>query len=332
LYFTGPAHGGVSSNADGTLTYTPDIGYEGPDEFTYTICDPYGACDSTTVTIQVGDPDKDSDGDGLTDKHETDVTGTDPFDADTDNDGIDDGDEVSGGGSADTYDPGVDTDPLDTDTDDDGVSDGDEVNAENATDPLDPDSDDDGLSDGLELGVTVPIPDGISDGAGVPIGGTDVSQGFFVPDTDPASTTDPNDPDSDDDGLSDGDEDANGDGAVTDMVIGGVGTAGSGETDPNNPDSDGDTLLDGAEVTQHMTNPLDWDTDDGSVDDGTEVARGTDPLVPEDDVPVDDSTVYLTGGACNAPGGSPTIPLALLALIFGLAVRRRRAFGRVATM
>ncbi|MCK6504390.1 OmpA family protein [Myxococcota bacterium] len=50
------------------------------------------------------------------------------------------------------------TDPEDADTDDDGLSDGDEVFTW-GTDPLDCDSDDDGLSDGLEVGVTEPLED-----------------------------------------------------------------------------------------------------------------------------------------------------------------------------
>ena len=34
----------------------------------------------------------------------------------------------------------------------------------------------------------------------------------------------------------------------------------------------------------HKTNPLNVDTDAGTIDDGTEVKRGTDPLDPNDDV------------------------------------------------
>lgn len=49
--------------------------------------------------------------------------------------------------------------------------------------------------------------------------------------------TDPNDPDTDGDGMADGMEDINRNGMVDD-----------GETDPRNPDSDGDGILDGADV------------------------------------------------------------------------------------
>jgi hypothetical protein len=77
--------------------------------------------------------DEDMDGDGLPDEVETNTgiyvdetdTGTDPNDPDTDDDGLDDGDEVNI----------HNTDPNDPDTDGDGVSDRTEVAFE--TDPLD---------------------------------------------------------------------------------------------------------------------------------------------------------------------------------------------------
>jgi len=143
---------------------------------------------------------------------------------------------------------------------------------------LSPDSDDDGLNDGLESGVTTPLAAGTSDANGTPFAGTDSGSPNFVADTDPGTTTDPTDPDSDNDGLQDGVEDSNGDGATGTVVIGGTGTAGSGETDPNNPDSDGDGLTDGNESDGvglldgiGATDPLDTDTDDGGTNDGVEV-------------------------------------------------------------
>jgi hypothetical protein len=68
----------------------------------------------------------DADLDGLVDEAEA-VLGTDPFDADSDDDGLADGAEVNTHA----------TDPLDADTDGDTYSDGIEVLA--GTDPLDPD-------------------------------------------------------------------------------------------------------------------------------------------------------------------------------------------------
>jgi CSLREA domain-containing protein len=72
-------------------------------------------------------------------------------------------------------------------------------------------------------------------------------------------------PDSDDDGLSDGDE---------------INVYG---TDPLDPDTDDDGLDDGAEVLELGTDPLDADSDDDGLDDGLEVAAGADPLNPDSD-------------------------------------------------
>ncbi len=50
---TQPAHGSVTINPDGTVTYIPEQGFLGTDSFSYTICDTSGLCDSATVTITV---------------------------------------------------------------------------------------------------------------------------------------------------------------------------------------------------------------------------------------------------------------------------------------
>lgn len=53
--FTDPAGGGVVDNEDGTLTYTPGVGFSGVDRFTCTITD--GVSDSTApITVFVGPP------------------------------------------------------------------------------------------------------------------------------------------------------------------------------------------------------------------------------------------------------------------------------------
>ncbi|MCP3423565.1 Ig-like domain-containing protein [Nocardioides pinisoli] len=81
------------------------------------------------------------------------------------------------------------------------------------------------------------------------------ADGDNLPDQQEGTTgTDPNDPDTDDDGLSDGQE---------------VNTTG---TDPLDDDTDGDGLTDGAEVDVHGTAPTDADTDDDRITDGREVA------------------------------------------------------------
>jgi ribosomal protein L24E len=50
---TGPAHGNLTVNADGTFSYVPAAHYSGPDSFTYTITDVDGATSTTTVTLTV---------------------------------------------------------------------------------------------------------------------------------------------------------------------------------------------------------------------------------------------------------------------------------------
>ena len=84
----------------------------------------------------------DTDGDGLTDGEEVNITLTDPLDVDSDDDGLSDGAEVN------TH----STDPLDDDSDDDGLSDGAEVNS-HSTDPLSSDTDSDGISDEDEVNL-----------------------------------------------------------------------------------------------------------------------------------------------------------------------------------
>ena len=144
---------------------------------------------------------------------------------------------------------------------------------ETTTDPLLFDTDGDGLGDGQEDGLDSII----WDGGGLPgVTGTDPL--IFVPDADPATTTDPLDLDSDDDGIEDGAEDLDADGAQ-----------GVSETDAADADSDDDGLLDGLELgltagtldtngavfvpdadPLTTTDPLSSDTDLGGVEDGVE--------------------------------------------------------------
>jgi hypothetical protein len=74
--------------------------------------------------------------------------------------------------------------------------------------------------------------------------------------------TDPNNPDTDADGLNDGDE----------VLV--------HQTNPRNRDTDADALTDGDEVNIFGTDPNNPDTDGDGIPDGVEVANGTDPLVP----------------------------------------------------
>ncbi|WP_437813561.1 isopeptide-forming domain-containing fimbrial protein [Sorangium sp. So ce1078] len=194
----------------------------------------------------------DSDGDEIDDPTELEA-GTDPNDADSDDDGVPDGDEPD----------------FDEDSDEDGL-----INA------LDPDSDNDGLYDGTELGLPCDNP------------ATSAAAGHCRADGDEGATkTDPLDADSDDGGVSDGDEDFDLDGVIDE-----------GETDPNNgdddappADTDGDGLSDDLEETIG-SDPNDADTDDDGALDGQEPNPADDTdgdgLINVRDVDSDDDGLF----------------------------------------
>lgn len=90
--------------AAGVFSFRPSFDQSGRLELTFTATDSYGLSASETVSVVVFDlpePTADSDADGLTDGDEV-ARGTDPNRADSDGDGISDGDEVA-----------VGSDPLD---------------------------------------------------------------------------------------------------------------------------------------------------------------------------------------------------------------------------
>lgn len=108
---------------------------------------------------------------------------------------------------ADALEAQLGSDPFDRDSDDDGLGDGEEHD-HFLTDLLISDSDLDALPDGLELGRSSIIEGDPKNG----ILGTDPDA--FVPDADPTTTTDPITADSDGGGLIDGQEDTNGNGVI----------------------------------------------------------------------------------------------------------------------
>jgi hypothetical protein len=231
----------------------------------------------------------DSDGDGLTNDEEAEL-GTDPNDDDTDNDNLDDGDEVAAG-----------TNPLHRDTDGDGLRDGGEVNIF-GTDPLVMDTDGGGVDDGGEIANgTDPLVAGDDY-----VDPNDLDNDGLLNDDEATYGTDPNDADSDNDGLNDGDEvNTHGtDPLEADTDGGGVEDgdeidAGTNPNDANDDeaDSDGDGLTDDDEEDVYGTDPDDEDTDGDGVNDGDEVATGTDPLDPTDYL----ADASEQGTACSHP-------------------------------
>ncbi|MFT5109603.1 MAG: hypothetical protein ACI9UA_005252 [Pseudoalteromonas tetraodonis] len=175
--------------------------------------------------------DDDSDDDDLIDGDEVNTHGTDPTDADSDGDGLLDGEEIE-----------ANTLPLDPDTDDDNYNDKFEVdNLASGFDPLVDDSSEDPDTDGLDNGgefangtnalVADTDNDGANDGDEVSGDHNPYTGGVFG--VAPGDRTDPLDDDSDNDDVSDGDETSDANGSVT---------------DPNNPDTDGDGFGDEIEI------------------------------------------------------------------------------------
>lgn len=127
------------------------------------------------------------------------------------------------------------------------------------------DSDEDLIPDDLEIyvyGTDKDNPD--TDGDGIP-DGYELIIGF-----------NPIEPDSDFNGLLDGDEDSDGDELTNAEEV----EAGSNLM---NPDSDLDGLNDYEEVKVYGTSPIDYDTDDDGLSDYEEVQMGLDPLSSDSD-------------------------------------------------
>jgi gliding motility-associated-like protein len=154
--FTVTGQGTYTANSDGTVTFDPAIGFEGTTTpINYVIQDNQGGISNTaTITVTVGacsaNPLSDCDNDGLSNSQEI-ALGTNPYNPDTDGDGVLDGTEV-----VDT------TNPLDYC----------ESIEEHATIAqsvafLNDDCDGDGLLNGLEFGENIGQPFD-SNGNGIP--------------------------------------------------------------------------------------------------------------------------------------------------------------------
>ncbi len=249
------------------------------------ICSVSGLCipgQSTCLSNSFND----CDGDGLTNGEEdsnnngiVDAGETDPLDFDSDDDGLSDGQEdLNANGIVDA----LETDPNDPDTDDDGILDGIEVFSVNATDPLDADTDNDDLCDGPATVI------------GVCESGEDINaDGNFDPSL---GETHPDDVDTDDGGVNDGQERDDGTNPVDNPSDDGNPPLCPSASDLNDcdadgiantvEDSDGDGVVDAGE-----TNPLDADSDDDGIADGVEDTNAngvqdmgeTDPLNPDSD-------------------------------------------------
>ena len=197
----------------------------------------------------------------------------------------------------------IDAFPYDADSDDDGLLDGnascEDLNANGIldpgeTDPLNPDTDGDGILDGTERGITEPETED-----------TDLLAGNFVADSDPSTTTDPADADSDDDGILDGNEDKNHDGFIDSSAgetnPGNPDTDGDGIydgteiglTEPQNPEATdltkGVFIADADPST--VTDPTNSDSDSDGTPDGKEDMNGDgafDPNLGETDPSIDE--------------------------------------------
>jgi hypothetical protein len=218
--------------------------------------------------ISYYDGSSDPDSDGLDNAGEF-ACGTNPTDADTDDDGLSDGDEVN------TY----GTSPTNSDSDNDGLSDNTEITTYNTL-PNNPDSDGDGLWDGDEINIYGTNPmladsdmDGMPDGWEIQYG-LDPNYNDSSYDTDADGLTNlqeyqngtsPSNSDTDGDGLGDWDE---------------INTYG---TSPTNGDTDGDLISDYDEIMVYSTNPLVVDdSDSDGMPDGWEILHGFNRLNAND--------------------------------------------------
>ncbi|MFM9004065.1 MAG: FG-GAP-like repeat-containing protein, partial [Flavobacteriales bacterium] len=222
--------GEILAGTDNTNPDTDGDGASDGDEVTNG-SDPLDSCSPNAAALGTND----CDGDGLINDDET-FNGTDPANPDTDGDGINDGDEVNNGTNP--------TEPCDpnagavgtTDCDSDGLT-ADEEGAL-GTDPGNADTDGDTINDGDEVaGGSDPLNACDPNSGGV--GANDCDVDGLTNDEEIALGPDPNNPDTDGDGVNDGDEVTGGSSPFDpcEPNFGGLGTA---DCDGDNLDNDGE--------------------------------------------------------------------------------------------
>ncbi|PLX19085.1 MAG: hypothetical protein C0599_11370 [Salinivirgaceae bacterium] len=237
----------------------------------------------------------DSDNDGLTDENEINVYFTNPLDADTDNDGLTDFNEVV------TY----NTSPIMVDSDLDLIQDGTELGIHEpetedtdlsvfvpdsdtltTTDPNVADTDSGGTIDGFEdfnLNGKVDIDEQEPNNIADDVAPLDTDNDSLPDALEVHLGSNPNNTDSDSDGLTDKEE----------VFI--------HKTNLISPDSDGDGLSDGNEVLVHLTNPTRTDTDKDGLSDYYELNFSNTEPTDED---TDDDTL-LDGMEINVYNSDP---------------------------
>lgn len=239
LATTQPSHG-VVTLVDGVVTYTPDAGYAGSDAFEYTVGDGHGGTAVATVYVDVA------------------LGANGPPVA------VDDHYSVPGDGPT-----GLDVTANDTDPDHDRLrvvavtqpAHGDVRLGDGGSLVYLPAS---GFCGAVSFTYTIADARGLEDTAEVGLTVGDRDEDGLCDVDEVLLGTDPDDPDSDGDGIGDGAEVAGGDPRVRD----------ADDTDPLDADTDDDGIPDGDEGALGL-DPLDWDTDGDGLSDGLEIGVTT---------------------------------------------------------